>query len=57
MKKIPIKIKAQQQYPKCPHCDKEIDAVNRHKTGGVFSTLYVYSCIFCNKILSLDTYS
>ncbi|MDG1841788.1 MAG: hypothetical protein P8I93_05530 [Crocinitomicaceae bacterium] len=57
MKKIPIKIKSQEASPKCPHCDKEIDSVNRYKTGGLFSTLYLYTCIFCDKILSLDTFS
>lgn len=47
-----IKLVSTDTVPKCPHCEKELETIERTHTGLLSSTV-VYICPHCKKILSI----
>lgn len=41
--------------PRCPHCEKDIDAVSYNElTGAKFGKRYIYFCTSCRKTLGVS---
>ena len=39
-------------YPICPHCERKVDKINV-TSKGFFTTHTIYSCYYCNKVISI----
>ena len=40
--------------PICPHCEKELDALNAKQIKTTFGVRFVYYCDSCSKILGVS---
>ena len=40
-------------HPLCPHCKKALDVLNV-RTQGILITTHVYSCGYCDTLLSIS---
>jgi uncharacterized protein YbaR (Trm112 family) len=57
MKDIEVRVGADDDDPQphCPHCEKELEVVNDHRSNVGHYHLHVFSCPHCRKVLGIST--
>lgn len=48
-------VDVEDKYPVCPYCNKDMDTIERIKTG-VMSSTVIYICPHCRKLLQIKVY-
>ena len=48
-------VDVEDKYPVCPYCNKDMETIERIKTG-VLSSTAIYICPHCRKLLKIQVY-